>query len=84
MPNSNVLIAPFYLNGEKKHAKKSENLKKVFPFWIPASLNEDGELKYLDEENKLPWFIRSVLEPVCSETNYLPIISSIKDVDNVL
>ena len=80
----NVFIAPFYLNGETIHNKKSENLKKVFPFWLPAILDEDGELKSLGEENKLPWFVRSMLDPVCTDFNYFPIIASVNDVDKVL
>lgn len=79
----NVFIAPFSLNKELSHTKKSDNIQKVFPFWIPATINEKGEINSPDE-NKIPWFVRSVLEPVFSDSNYFPIISSIKDIDKVL
>jgi len=72
-----IFIAPFFLNGEAFHAKKNDNVKKVFPFWIPASINDKGDLLISEDDSKLPWFVRSILEPVCIDSNYFPIISSI-------
>jgi len=79
----NVFIAPFSINGEFVHAKKSDNLPKVFPFWIPATINENGEIT-TPSNNKLPWFVRNVLDPIFSDSNYFPVIGSVKEVDAVL
>lgn len=74
-----ILISPFHLSGKFNHNKKSK--KEVFPFWIHAELNRNGELKINAEETSPPWFLRSVLEPLSSELNSDPIISSIEKVD---
>lgn len=81
----NVFIAPFYLQAKTNHNKPVHNSQRAFPFWIPASLDKDGELKPLGKGNKLPWVVRSMLNPLAySGSNLSPVIADIKDVDKVL
>lgn len=79
-----IFISPFFLNPPNVHGKKPDNFKTVYPYWIPATLNPTGEVTVSSEESKLPWFMRSVLEPVYNDTGYIPIISSVEKVDKTL
>ncbi|MFA8436930.1 MAG: AAA domain-containing protein [Marinifilaceae bacterium] len=78
-----VMIAPLYLKAEYIHAVKKSGATKIFPFWIPARLNEEGTLLPPDEKLQ-PWFIRGVLEPTAYKANVYPIISSVEKVDQIL
>lgn len=79
-----VFISPFHIKAATLHGKKPDNFKTVFPYWIPAKLSPTGELSVASEENRLPWFMRSVLEPIGTDTSYFPILSSVNHVDSVL
>lgn len=79
-----IFIAPFYLSAKHEHTAKNTNIQKVYPFWLSAKINEQGNLIIDTEQIRLPWFVRSVLEPVCFDTNYFPVISSVSKVDESL
>lgn len=76
-----VFIAPLYLSNKVEHTKRTKNVGNIYPFWIPATIYADGTA--YREENKTPWFVRSVLEPVL-QSNDFPVIADIHTVDMVL
>ncbi len=79
-----IFLTPFYLSAKHEHAVKNTNIQKVYPFWLSAKITEQGSIIVDPEQVRLPWFVRSVLEPVCFDTNYFPVISSITKVDQSL
>ena len=76
-----IFIAPLFLSAEHEHAVQNANKQKVYPFWMAAKITEQGFISIDKEQIKLPWFVRSVLEPVCFDANYFPVISSVDKVD---
>lgn len=79
-----ISIAPFFLSRAKEHGKTTGEGYKIYPYWIPAILHKDGVIKPPADENRKPWFMRSVLEPVVSENSTLPILSSVESLDHQL
>lgn len=70
----NVLVAPFYI---------SQSMNRFYPFWIPLCIDNYGKL-YVPENESLPWFQRSMLEPNIMSNNNYPFVADVSDVSNKL
>ncbi|MRT92081.1 AAA domain-containing protein [Ancylomarina sp. 16SWW S1-10-2] len=79
-----VILAPCHLKAAYSHGVQKKNIQKSYPFWIPAIINNKGEILPPQEKDKKPWFVRGVLEPVTYDDKYFPIISSVAKLDGVL
>jgi len=78
-PIVNIHISPFYF-AEIKTRGFGEG-RKFYPFWFPAIINSSGNiLPPMENENPLPFFCRSNVEPIVTDTN-TPILTSIEDID---
>ncbi len=81
-----VIIAPLkfkskFDQGIKKGNSESES---IYPFWIPAIIDEKGILLPPDSKGTKPWFSRSVLEPGIGQNSNIPIVSTVELVDTNL
>lgn len=76
-----IFISPLHLKTKTHRGNQGNN--SIYPFWIPAKLDKNGQLHSPLEENQIPWFLRSVLDPISTHSNS-PIISSIDIIDNIL
>ncbi|MDR9785804.1 MAG: AAA domain-containing protein [Peptococcaceae bacterium MAG4] len=76
-----VLVCPFKLVRKYSHYQESAAAgdRELVPLWIPAFLNEKGELQ--PREDCLPWIARDMLEPT---TKRGVTIGDIEDVERFL
>lgn len=77
-----VQVSPMYFVWQTKHShQRGDNT--FYPFWIPAVLTSDGELKPPRSQHELPWFTREVLSPM-GDDSPLPILGHLETYDRAV
>jgi RecA/RadA recombinase len=81
-PQGAIMIAPFCFKEQVDHGYKSSG-RTLYPFWIPATITNTGDLLPPSDERLYPWFVRELLYPT-SETTGSPTLGTIDDYDRAI
>lgn len=76
-----IIISPLSLLPVYEHTKRRGDNRKVYPFWINATLNRQGQL--YKPEKAFPTFVRRVLSPAAREDQEIA-IGEVEKVDEVM